>query len=135
MTTDPSRTDGPTNGEGADRRAIGLAKMKEVYGWDEVGDAPGDFFAMTVEHLFGEVWTRETLSLRDRRLLLIGLLLGLGEFDVVDLQIGSGLGVGDLTEDDVREIVVFLTHYAGWPRGAKLNTIVETQLTRRASEG
>jgi 4-carboxymuconolactone decarboxylase len=127
MTTDPP----PADAGRADRHAAGLAKMKEVYGWDEVGDAPGDFFAMTVEHLFGEVWSREALTLRDRRLLLIGLLVGLGEFDVVDLQVGSGLGVGDLDADDVREIVVFLSHYAGWPRGAKLNTIVEGQLARR----
>lgn len=131
MTTEPS----PTDAGRSDRYARGVAKMQEVYGWDEVGDVPGDFFAMTVEHLFGEVWSRETLSLRDRRLLLIGLLVGLGEFDVVDLQLDSALRVGDLDDDDVREIVVFLAHYAGWPRGAKLNTLVESHLARRQREG
>ena len=38
--------------ETSDRRRRGLAKMAEVYGW-EVGDGPGEFFSMTVEHLFG----------------------------------------------------------------------------------
>jgi 4-carboxymuconolactone decarboxylase len=129
--TDPEagRDDVPGTG---DRRAAGLAKMAEVYGWDEVGDAPGDFFGMTVEHLFGDVWTREGLSLRDRRLLVIGLLMGLGEHDVVDMQIDSALNVGDLDGEDLREIVIFLTHYVGWPRGAKLNTSVEKHLSRRA---
>ena len=35
----------------------GLAKMNEVYGW-ESGDYPGDFFAITRDHLFAEIWTR-----------------------------------------------------------------------------
>ncbi|MGH8883281.1 MAG: carboxymuconolactone decarboxylase family protein, partial [Stackebrandtia sp.] len=33
------------------RRARGLAKMGEVYGW-EVSDGPGAHFAATVDHLF-----------------------------------------------------------------------------------
>ena len=33
-------------------RKKGLAKMNEVYGW-EMPDMPGDYFALTVDHLFG----------------------------------------------------------------------------------
>ena len=112
------------------KRARGLAKMAEVYGWD-VSDGDGDFFAMTVEHLFAEVWDRPDLSLRDRRLLLIGLLVGGVQDDVVELQMDAALRVGDLTIEDLREIVIFLTHYAGWPRGAKLNNIVEKLAARK----
>ena len=111
-----------TDGE---RRQRGLQAMRDVYGWD-VQDGPGDFFSMTVEHLFAEVWQREGLSLRDRRLLLVGLLVGQGLDDVVELQLDAALRVRDLDVDALREIVIFLTHYAGWPRGAKLNSVVET---------
>lgn len=114
-----------------ERRRRGLETMKQVYGWDDVGDGPGDFFSITVEHLFADVWNREGLSFRDRRLLLLGLLLGEGQHDVIDLQLQAALGNGELSSDELREIVIFLTHYAGWPRGAKLNSQVEQLLSRR----
>ena len=47
-------------------RRKGLEKMNEVYGW-EMPDMPGDFFGLTVDHLFGTIWTRPGLSMRDRR--------------------------------------------------------------------
>lgn len=116
-----------------DRRASGLKKMNEVYGWD-MQDQPGDFFSLTIEHLFGTIWQRDGLSLRDRRLLLIGLLLGHGTYEMLDVQIDSALRVGDISADELREVVIFLSHYAGWPKGAKLNTTVETAIAKRAAE-
>ncbi len=113
------------------RRQRGLDTMKQVYGWDDVGDGPGDFFGITVDHLFADIWNREGLTYRDRRLLLIGLLTGLGEHDVTELQIDAALGNGELTEDQLREIAIFLTHYIGWPRGTKVNTTVEKVIARR----
>jgi 4-carboxymuconolactone decarboxylase len=107
-----------------DRRQRGLDKMSEVYGWD-VQDGPGDFFGITVDHLFAEIWTRPGLSLRDRRLLLLGLLTGQGLQDVADIQIGAALRSGELSPDELREIAIFLTHYAGWPAGARLSMQVE----------
>ncbi|MCP2339785.1 carboxymuconolactone decarboxylase family protein [Actinomadura rupiterrae] len=112
-----------------ERRARGLAKMREVYGW-EVGDAPGDFFGITVDHLFGDIWTRPGLSLRDRRLLLVGMLAGQGLNDVLDIQIPAALESGDLTPDELREIAIFLTHYIGWPLGSKLSVQVDTLIAR-----
>ncbi|HJR24206.1 MAG TPA: carboxymuconolactone decarboxylase family protein [Acidimicrobiales bacterium] len=105
--------------------------MASVYGW-EVSDGDGDFFGMTVEHLFGEVWTREGLSFRDRRLLLIGLLVGRGLDDVLGLQLEAALGNDELAADELREIVIFLTHYAGWPHGAKMHSQVEELIARAA---
>jgi 4-carboxymuconolactone decarboxylase len=114
-----------------EKRQRGRELMARVYGWDEAPDVPGDFFAMTAEHLFAEVWTREGLSFRDRRLLLLGLLVGLGEHAVVDIQVQAALKNGELSADELREVVVFLTHYAGWPRGAALNTQVEQAVSRQ----
>jgi 4-carboxymuconolactone decarboxylase len=114
-----------------ERRERGLAWMRTVYGWD-VPTVEGDFTELTVDHLFGDIWAREGLSVRDRRLLLVGLLMGAGGLDdVIGLQLDSALAQGDLSGDDLREIVVFLTHYAGWPKGAKLNSQVEERLARR----
>ena len=114
-----------------DRRERGLAKMSEVYGW-EVKDGPGDFFAITVDHLFADIWTRPGLTIRDRRLLLIGLLTGQGLQDVTDIQIGAALRNAELSPDELREIGIFLTHYAGWPAGSRLCLQVEKLIGEHA---
>jgi len=115
----------------SDKRQLGLEVMADVYAW-EVNDGAGDFFGLTVEHLFAEIWTREGLTFRDRRLMLIGLMVGSGLDDVLGLQIDAALRKEELTEHELREIVIFLTHYAGWPRGAKLNTAVEKTIASEA---
>jgi 4-carboxymuconolactone decarboxylase len=118
------------NNSTPDRRIRGLEVMKRVDGRDHVGDGPGDFFGMTIEHLFAEVWSRDVITVRDRRLLLLGLLVGQGLNEEVELQLDAALRTGDLTPSELREIVVFLTHYAGWPRGSKLNSQVEELIAR-----
>jgi 4-carboxymuconolactone decarboxylase len=120
-----------------ERRQRGLDKMSEVYGWEVVDDGggPDDFYGITVEHLFAEIWNREGLSNRDRRLLLIGALAGSGQEDVLDIQLPAALGNGELTPDDLREIVIFLTHYLGWPRGARMNQQIEPIIRRFEAAG
>jgi len=113
----------------SERRQRGLEKMAEVYGWD-VSDGPGDFFGMTVEHLFGEVWTRDGLSQKERRILLLGLVIGSGLDDVIGLQLETALRLGELDPDELRDIVIFAAHYVGWPKGAKLNTQVENLIAK-----
>jgi 4-carboxymuconolactone decarboxylase len=112
-----------------DRRERGIEMMKQVYGWD-IGEVSGDFVEQTVDQLFGEIWSRDTLSIRERRLLLVGLLVGQGMDDVVELQLDAAKRLAELSDAELREIVVFLSYYAGWPRGAKLNSIVEKLLAR-----
>lgn len=111
-------------------RRRGLEAMAEVYGW-EVADGDGDFFGYTVEHLFGDIWQRPGLTMRDRRLLLLGMLVGANHHDVVPLQLGAALGNGELDDDAARELVVFLAHYAGWPAAARLHMQVEKAIADR----
>ena len=107
-----------------EQRRRGLEKMEEVYGFD-MTDGAGDFFGITADHLFAEIWNRPGLSDRDRRLLLIGLLAGTGGADVLTIQIPAAYANGELSDEELREIVIFLCHYAGWPVGARLNSLVE----------
>ncbi len=110
-------------------RARGLRKMEEVYGFD-MTDGEGDFFGYTADHLFGDIWQRPGLSDRDRRLLLIGLLAGQGAADVLGIQVPAAHANGELDDAALREIVIFLCHYAGWPAGARLNSIVEETIAK-----
>ena len=114
-----------------EQRRIGLEKMEQVYGFD-MTDGAGDFFAITADHLFADIWTRPGLSDRDRRLLLIGLLAGSGGHDVLTIQIPAAYAAGELDDEQLREIVIFLCHYAGWPNGARINSIVEDTIAKAA---
>lgn len=114
-----------------EQRRRGLEKMEAVYGFD-MTDGEGDFFGYTADHLFADIWNRPGLSDRDRRLLLIGLLAGSGGADVLGIQIPAAYANGELDEVALREIVIFLCHYAGWPNGARINSIVEETIAKAA---
>ncbi|MEU8357821.1 carboxymuconolactone decarboxylase family protein [Nonomuraea sp. NPDC048882] len=89
-----------------------------------------DSFGMNAERQFADVWSRTILSDRERRLLLLGLLVGQGHHDLIDVHLDVALRAGELSEGELREVVVVLTHYAGWIRGAKLNDQVEELIER-----
>ncbi|HEY4377557.1 MAG TPA: carboxymuconolactone decarboxylase family protein [Acidimicrobiales bacterium] len=120
--------DAPPSGL-SERRQRGLAKMSEVYSFD-VNDGPGDFFGITVEHLFGDVWTRPALDVASRRLLTIGAIVGVGRLEVLEIQFQSALDNGELTPEQIREVVIHLTHYTGWPSGAAVFNISEQVIGR-----
>ena len=97
-------------GERASARARGMAKMHEVYGFSvDPDEFPAPYVAFTVDHLFGEVWTRTELDIRDRRLMTIGVLAALEQSQLIEIQFQSALDRGD-DRGQVRETVVHLTH-------------------------
>ncbi len=105
-----------------ERRERGAAKIREVYAGDVKTPPPGasQFADIMLEQLFAEVWTRDVLSLRDRRLLLLGAIAALGERDTFGIQLRAALKNGELTSEQVREVLIFLVHYVGYPRAAGL---------------
>ena len=118
-------------------RRKGLEKMNEVYAW-EMPDVPGEFFALTVEHLFGRIWTRPGLSMRDRRMMLVAVLTTLGQEELLEVQVNAVLQNGELTREELREMAIFLTHYVGFPLGSKLDGVLKRVTAKRkkaAAEG
>lgn len=87
-------------------RRKGLEKMNEVYAWD-MPDMPGEYFALTVDHLFGRIWTRPGLSMRDKRLMTLSVVTALGQQDLAEVQVNAALQNGELTEDELREVAIF----------------------------
>ena len=117
------------------RRERGMQTMGEVYAWGQVPDLPGAFFGVTAEHLFGDIWTREGLTVRERRLMLLGVIAALGETAVLPVQLDAALAREELTPDQLREIAVFLAHYVGWPRAAAFNNVVEDRIRQHKGAG
>ena len=114
-----------------DRRKQGLQKMNEVYGW-EMPDIQGDpYFDLTVEHLFGTIWTRPGLSMRDKRLLTLAAVTAVGNSDLAEIQVNAALHNGEITAEELKEVSVFLTHYLGFPLGSKLDGAVSKVVRNR----
>ena len=73
---------------------------------------------LAIHHLFAKVWTREGLSIRDRRLVTLALLAAQGRPDQLRDHIrGARLGEDPLTEEEIVELMIHVAHYAGWAAG------------------
>ena len=112
-------------------RRKGLAKMNEVYGW-EMPNIEGDpYFDLTVDHLFGSIWTRPGLSMRDKRIMTLAAVTAVGRQDLAEIQLNAALLNGELDEAELKEMAVFLTHYLGFPLGSALNGAVDKVVAKR----
>ncbi|MDG5483033.1 carboxymuconolactone decarboxylase family protein [Mycolicibacterium gadium] len=112
-------------------RRKGLEKMNEVYGW-EMPDIEGDpFFDLTVDHLFGTIWTRPGLSMRDKRIMTLTVVTAVGNADLAEIQANAALANGEMTETELKEMAIFLTHYLGFPLGSKLDGVVSSVIKKR----
>ncbi len=113
-----------------DRWERGVDVYREVYGDDalvfERGQAP--FFDLMMEQLFAEVWSRPELDVPSRRLLTIGVLAAQQRFETLGIQFGRGLAAGELTVEQVREIVVHLIPYVGYPSSGDLFRVSEAAI-------
>lgn len=118
------------------RRERGVEMMKKVYAGDVVTPPPGvmAFSDLMLEQLFAEVWTREELSVRDRRLIILGIIAALGEKDTFQIQVRAAVKNGELTPAQVREALITVANYAGYPRAAGLIGPTEQTLAQVAKE-
>ena len=112
-------------------RKKGLEKMNEVYGWEMPNVEGNEYFALTADHLFGTIWTRPGLSMRDKRIMTLTVVTALGNSDLAEIQANAALANGEITEDELKEMAIFLTHYLGFPLGSKLDGVVSTVIKKR----
>lgn len=119
-----------------DRWQRGAEKIKEVYAGAVVTAPKGamPFSDIMLETLFAEVWTRDVLEMRDRRLILLGAIMALGENMTFEIQAKAALRNGELTPEQLREVLVFGVHYVGYPRAAPLVATIEKCIAEVAAE-
>ncbi|MBA6413684.1 carboxymuconolactone decarboxylase family protein [Parahaliea sp. F7430] len=117
------------------RREKGLEKIRDVYAGDV--EVPPEGYAFTdvmLEQLFAELWTRETLSMRDKRILLIGIIAEKGEPATFKIQLKASLKRGEMNAEEARELLLFIAQYAGYPRAASLLGPLEEAIAEAAKE-
>jgi 4-carboxymuconolactone decarboxylase len=99
----------------------GAARLAEVDGKagqnviDALQDIAPDFANYVIEFPFGDIYSREGLSLRDRQIATIAALAALGNAQPqLKIHIQAGLNVG-LTQQEITEVLMQMAVYAGFP--------------------
>ncbi|NED93185.1 NAD-binding protein [Streptomyces sp. SID11233] len=119
-----------------DVHAYGLHMMDQAYGpgFSTAVQGGGDPFTTgTVDYLFAQVWGREGLSVRDRRLLTLGVAATVGRPELVQIIANGALTNGELTADQLREAVLHLAVYTGWCKATATHTGVTAAIDAHAA--
>lgn len=108
--------------EAGDRRAAG----REVQGmlWPATLTAPTgqfpaaqlapEFFDDVLQHVFGTIWQRPGLPLRDRSMVTVAVLAALGHTEELRAHLHGATNVG-LSKEELVEVLMHVSVYAGVP--------------------
>ena len=107
------------------RRQRGEAAYQAVHG-EPAPPATTAFRGRSyLDYLYGEIWTRDRyLTRRDRRIVSICCAAALGVADEVSDHLRAALALGDLTDEELQELVVHYAVYLGWPLGRRLDDLL-----------
>ena len=104
------------------RRDDGMAQRRKVLGnaWVDKSAANtnsfnADFIDLITRHAWADIWTRPHFDERTRRILVIGTLLSLCQWDEFRLHVRAALTEGGFTSDDIKEIILQQAIYCGVP--------------------
>ena len=104
------------------RRDGGMARRRGVLGdaWVDKSIANRNSFNIEFQDLitryaWGEIWTRSHSDERTRRVLVIGTLIALGQWDEFRLHVRAALAEGGFSPDDIKEILLQQAIYCGVP--------------------
>lgn len=80
-----------------------------------IGDFAPKLVDLTDDVLFGDVWERPELSKRDRSLVVVTSLITSSSFEQLPNHLRLARQNG-LTEAELKEAIIHLAFYAGWPK-------------------
>ena len=80
-----------------------------------IGDFAPKLVSLTDDVLFGDIWARPELSPRDRSLITVAALIVGGNTEQLTGHLRRAQENG-LTETELKEVIIHLAFYAGWPR-------------------
>ncbi|OWJ74839.1 4-carboxymuconolactone decarboxylase [Haematobacter missouriensis] len=95
------------------RRILGNAHVDRAEAAKSPLDQP--FQELITDAAWGRVWSRDTISARERSMLTIALLAGLGNDHELAMHIRATANTG-ASQEDVMEALLHVAIYAGVPR-------------------
>ena len=97
--------------------ADGLKVVEAVYGPGSSslmkGQESSPFVTEIVGRQFGDLWADPAFSIRDKRLLVLGATTMLGRADLIEIQMLGALINGEFTEEQLKQLPLFMLFYAG----------------------
>lgn len=124
-----------------DRAARGMAKRVEVLGEqvvsrlrEDTSDVNTRWQAFITEFAWGECWSDETLSVRERTLLVLGMVAGQRRADEFEGHLRNALRNG-MTEDQLTAIVIQVAVYCGVPTGNMCTRALKNVLAENHNTG
>ena len=121
-----------TRGTAMRRKVLGDAHVDRAAANRTAFDAP--FQDMITDAAWGHLWARDTISLRERSMLTIALLAGLGNDHELAMHIRATARTG-ASEADVMEALLHVAIYAGVPRANHAIKIAKETFAAMAAEG
>jgi 4-carboxymuconolactone decarboxylase len=100
-------------GDATRRRTLGDAHVNRSRAGDAVLDPP--FVELITEAAWGRVWSRDTIPPRERSMLTVALLAGLGNHEELRLHLRACANTG-ASKADILEVMLHVAIYAGVPR-------------------
>ncbi|MEU4658434.1 carboxymuconolactone decarboxylase family protein [Streptomyces sp. NPDC023723] len=88
---------------------------------------------LSLENVFGRLWTRPGLDRRSRSLVTLGILIALNAEDELRFHLPIGLRNG-LTREELEEVVYHASGYAGFPAAATAMRIGREVLDQHIAE-
>jgi 4-carboxymuconolactone decarboxylase len=89
-----------------------------------IGDFAPKLVSLTDDVLFGDVWQRTELSPRDRSLITVAALIAGGNTEQLRSHLSRARDNG-LTDTELKEAIIHLAFYAGWPRAMSAVTVAK----------
>ena len=80
-------------------------------------DFNGEIQQQITSHVWGDIWTRPAIDPKTRRFMTMSMMIALRAWDEFRLHVRTGLATGDLTKDELKEIILQATAYCGAPAG------------------
>src|SRR5579863_8009142 len=100
----------------------GLAVRRKILGdvWVDKAlatrtDFTADFQDMITRNVWNEIWNRPGLDHKTRRLLVVAITASLGAWEEFRLHVRAGLEQEGFSEDELKEVLLQVTVYAGVP--------------------
>lgn len=120
----------------AERRALGLETLKSLSGTSNpekfaqgLEDDNGALGSFAVDYIFGDLWSRPALNKRDRSLIVIAVLTSINQLNQLRVHVRGGINHG-LSPVEIREVVIHLCAYAGFPRALDAMAVVNEVLVK-----
>jgi len=110
--------------ENDERYIAGLEVMEELFPQEvrnmmvQMKEVSPDLWNLIVSFGFGDLYTKDTLSIQQREIVTITTLITQGAFEQLEVHLHAALRVG-LTKEEISQIIIQCAGYVGFPKAVQ----------------